>query len=115
VLPKVSVVVSARNEEEDIAACLESLIALEYPKDKLQIILVNDRSTDRTAEIIQEYQKKSDLIEFYDTKGYETHLEAKARGISYGMKHATGEWVFITDADARVQKRWIIEQLNQVD
>ncbi|TNE69257.1 glycosyltransferase [bacterium] len=114
-LPKVSVVVSARNEEVDIADCLESLIALEYPKDKLQLILVNDRSTDRTAEIIQEYQQKSDLIEFYDTKDYETHLEAKARGISYGMKHATGDWVFITDADARVKPRWILEQINQVD
>ena len=50
--PTVSIVVAARNEEERIAECLESLIRVDYPASKLEIIVIDDRSTDRTGMII---------------------------------------------------------------
>jgi cellulose synthase/poly-beta-1,6-N-acetylglucosamine synthase-like glycosyltransferase len=114
-LPKVTVLVSARNEENDIRECIESLLNLSYPPEKLQLILINDRSTDKTADVIQHFADKNSHILFLDTKDYQTHLEAKARGISLGMKHATGEWVFITDADARVHPNWLLDQLSEID
>ena len=46
--PRVSVVTAARNEEQNIGACIESLTRLDYPKDKLEIIIVDDGSTDAT-------------------------------------------------------------------
>ena len=54
-LPDVSVIVAARNEEENILRCLKSLDKLEYPEDKLQIILVDDRSNDNTGNIIDNF------------------------------------------------------------
>ena len=54
-LPDVSVIVAARNEEENILRCLKFLDKLEYPEDKLQIILVDDRSTDKTENIIENF------------------------------------------------------------
>nr|HMT11670.1 glycosyltransferase [Ignavibacteria bacterium] len=50
--PKVSIVICARNEESSIEACILSLLNLNYPKDKLEVLLVNDRSEDRTKEIM---------------------------------------------------------------
>ncbi len=51
----VSVIVAARNEENDILECIQSLDKLEFPAGKIEIILVDDNSTDRTGEIIDEF------------------------------------------------------------
>lgn len=113
--PIVTVLVSARNEEKDIASCIESLVKLDYPHSKLQIILVNDRSTDKTDEIILKAARDYSFVTALDTKDYEnTKLEAKARGIGLGFTKAIGEWVFITDADAVVHPQWIKHSLGNV-
>ena len=52
-LPTVSIIISARNEQKNIANLLTSLAQLTYPKDKLEIIIVNDRSSDKTAEMLK--------------------------------------------------------------
>ena len=56
---KASVLVAARNEEHNIIHCLESLAALDYPADKLEIILIDDKSTDATGAIIDDFIKDS--------------------------------------------------------
>src|SRR5258706_14073318 len=60
--PFVSVIIAARNEENNIAACIESLLRVDYPADKLEVLLVNDRSTDKTKEIMQSYSKDNSLL-----------------------------------------------------
>ena len=57
--PSVSVIVSARNEEKNISSCIESLLKLDYPREKLEIIIINDRSTDKTGEVIKAYSQKN--------------------------------------------------------
>lgn len=110
---KVSIVVSARNEERDLPGCIEALLEIKYPKELLQIILVNDRSTDATAHIVNEAAKLHNHIEAYYSANFaDNGLEGKARGLSIGMQHATGEWIFITDADGRVEPEWIIHMLS---
>ena len=54
-LPSVSVILAARNEEKNILECLKSLCELDYPDGKLEIILVNDESTDNTEVIIKNF------------------------------------------------------------
>ena len=54
----VSIVIPARNEEENVGALLESLAALNFPREKLEIILVNHESTDRTGDIARAYGAK---------------------------------------------------------
>lgn len=113
---KVTVLVSARNEEKDFPSCIDSLLSLEYPKELLQIILVNDRSEDSTKDIINKYASKNEHVIALHTENMpETHLEAKARGIAWGMKHATGDWVFITDADGEVNPLWLSHSLSVID
>ena len=55
ILPNVSIIISAFNEEESISASLDSLLQLDYPKEKVEIIVVNDGSTDNTREAVQPY------------------------------------------------------------
>lgn len=116
VFPKVTVLVSARNEEDDLPQCIKSLERLDYPKELLQVILVNDRSTDSTASIIKEASERNTHFLALDTKDMEeTTLEAKGRGIAFGFRSAIGAWVFITDADAIVQPNWIKACLSNAD
>lgn len=110
--PTVSVLISAKNEESVIADCIDSLLNLDYPKEKLDIWIVDDKSTDRTSEIIDAYQAENTIIKKLSTEGYKTDLKAKARGISLAAKHAKGEWYFITDADSKVHPLWIKEMLR---
>lgn len=113
---KVTVLVSGRNEEKDFPECIESLLKLDYPKELLQIILVNDRSEDGTKDLVNSYASKNKNVLALHTEDMpETHLEAKARGISWGMKHAIGDWVFITDADGEVHPQWLKKSLSSID
>ena len=113
--PTVSVLVSAKNEQDVIDRCIQSLLQLEYPNGKLDIWLVDDQSTDKTEQIIENYSLQHTHINFLSTKDYKTHLKAKARGISLAAKHAKGEWYFITDADSEVHPLWIKEMLRGIN
>src|SRR5689334_11809008 len=53
ITPRVSIIIAARNEERDIAAKLENTLALDYPRDRMEIIVASDCSTDRTDEIVR--------------------------------------------------------------
>ena len=114
-LPKVCIIISARNEEKDLPICIQSIEQLTYPKEKLQVILVDDRSTDRTPQIIEEANNKNPHFLSVTTSDYKGHLEAKARGLHCGILHADAEWIFISDADATLPHTWIESMLTGVD
>ncbi len=106
--PAVTVVVSARNEERDLPRCLAALLALEYPAGMLQLVLVNDRSTDGTGALIDAVARAHPHVLALHTSALpDNGLAAKARGIAHGFAHATGAWVLITDADAAVPPKWV--------
>lgn len=111
----VTVLVSARNEERDFPACLSSLLALDYPREKLQIVLVDDLSTDGTGALIdQAAPAHAHIVAIHSSTLPPNGLDAKARGIAHGFAHATGDWVLITDADATVHPQWIRHMLGRV-
>lgn len=112
----ISIVVSARNEQHDLPACIDALLALDYPRELLQIILVNDLSTDNTGAIIDAAAKAhSHIVALHTSALPPNGLEAKARGIAHGFSAATGEWVLITDADGTVSPNWARHLLGYVD
>jgi len=113
---KVTVLVSGRNEERDFPDCIDSILKLDYPKELLQIVLVDDLSTDGTRQLIDNYAHNHSNVVALHTKDLpDNGLEAKGRGIAHGFDVATGEWVFITDADAIVHPKWIKHSLHGVD
>jgi cellulose synthase/poly-beta-1,6-N-acetylglucosamine synthase-like glycosyltransferase len=89
----VSVVTPSHNESSIISTKIENLLATNYPKDKLEIIFVDD-SNDSTPDIIQEYAKKYSnirLISFDERMGYSPSMRA-------GVKASTGDIVILSDA-----------------
>ena len=61
-LPPVSILVPARNEEMVIARTLDKILALDYPREKMEVIVVNDGSTDSTQSILEQYRRKDDRV-----------------------------------------------------
>lgn len=105
-LQTISVLVALRDEETTVEACVNSLLKLDYPDDLLEIVLINDRSRDRTAEIIDALQRKSKCIKtLHITRGIPS-LSGKANAIAQGIEISTGELVLVTDGDCRVPRSW---------
>jgi len=96
--PSCSILIPAHNEDKVIAATIESMLKINYPKEKLQIIVVNDGSTDSTKEIIQDYAKKDSRVELFDIRKGEGG-KGKSRTLNQGIKVAKGEIIAIYDAD----------------
>ena len=97
-MPFVSVVVPVRNGERTIAACLESLLAQDYPKDKVEIIVVDNDSADHTAEIIQRYPV---------TYLLEREVRNPGGVRNRGMREVRGDIVAFTDGDCVAVQDWL--------
>jgi len=91
--PTVSLIVVLRNGEAIIRQKIENSLALDYDKDKLQIVFFSDGSTDKTEEIIKEYQDPRILM-----LSSPTHI-GKAPGINEAAKHCNGEIYIFSDTD----------------
>jgi len=96
--PRVSIIVPARNEEKDIAQALTQLLALDY--DNYEVIAVNDRSTDRTGEIMEEVQKRSySKLKVIHHQDLPAGWLGKTHAMWTATNAATGDWLLFTDAD----------------
>ena len=107
VLPSVSIVVCARNEERTIRQCIGSLIRLDYPIDKTEIILVDDESDDATRTIMEEFGRGFSNIRVLSTDQEPRELPGKQRPLNYGIRESHGEIVLVTDADCTVLPGWV--------
>lgn len=103
----VSVIIAARNEAENILECLQSLEKLVYPENSLEIIIVNDRSEDRTEQIISEFIKGKPCFKYLKISKIIPDLSGKAGAVSQAIEHSQGEIIFISDADCVVPKNWV--------
>ncbi|HEY5735304.1 MAG TPA: glycosyltransferase [Nitrosopumilus sp.] len=97
--PKVSIILPARNEEEFIGKCLDSLIKQDY--ENYEIIVIDDSSEDSTGKIISEYAKKNPKIIPVSAKPKPEEWMGKNWACMEGYKKATGELLLFTDADTR--------------
>jgi len=106
-LPTVSIVVAARNEESNILLCLESLEKLIYPNNKLEIIIVDDASSDGTSLIVNDFIIHTPRFKAIRLDENQTDkLKGKVRAMAEGIKLATGEIILTTDADCIVNPFW---------
>ncbi len=105
-LPSATVVVAARNEEKNIGECLKALDKLIYPKDKLEIIVINDHSTDKTDEIINDFIKDKPNFKKIIPSKQIGKVKGKANAIANALEIAKGEIILTTDADCVVSPTW---------
>jgi len=105
--PLVSVLIAARNEENNIAACLDALCKQDYPKEKIEIWLGDDGSEDGTAAIINSFGYSYPNIHYLLIDQKWKHLQGKANVLAQLAHKAQGDYYFITDADVTVEPTWI--------
>ena len=111
--PSCSILIPAHNEEKVIAATIESMLKLEYPKERLQIIVINDGSKDATKSIIEQYAAKDARVHLFDIPKGEGG-KGKSRTLNLGIKQAKGDVIAIYDADNTPDKdslRYLVAQL----
>ena len=103
---KVSVIIAARNEYENLKNLLPKLEAQEY--SKFEVIIINDRSEDKTGEILSFWEKQHDWLKVLHHTEIPTGVNPKKYAISQGVAQASGEIIILTDADCLpYTSKWI--------
>ena len=103
----ISVIIPARNEEKNIRACLDSLSAQSYPPHLFEVLVINDHSIDRTAEIVKSYNSQN--IKLINLEEYVDDIlnSYKKKSIEVGIQQSTGKLIVTTDADCIVPVAWL--------
>ena len=111
--PRVSILVAARNEEAALPRCLASLRALDYPAERLEILVGNDGSTDRTRPVAETalagYKGDYQIIDIKNNLG---QARGKANVLAHLAHLATADYLLITDADIAVPPTWVAAMLT---
>jgi cellulose synthase/poly-beta-1,6-N-acetylglucosamine synthase-like glycosyltransferase len=116
--PLVSVLISLRNEQDDLPGLLCALANLDYPKDKLQILFADDQSTDHTNTILLDACKEHSNYIITRISVSQTQLfslNGKANALAILSAQATGSYYFFTDGDCRPDSQWIREGVSCFD
>lgn len=94
--PNVDIIVPCWNEEKTVEGTISSLLALDYPKDKLKFYLVDDGSTDKTWEVMQRYAEHPQIEAVHKENG------GKHTAVNEGIARSKGEFIACLDADSFV-------------
>lgn len=104
----VVVLVPARNEESRIGKCITSLLRQDYPEDQYKVIVIDDQSTDRTAETVrtlaQQYPGRVSLLSVLQRH---ERVSPKINALRYGIRESKSDLIFTTDADCELPPQWI--------
>ncbi len=109
--PFVSVVVPTYNRKEQLKECLESLFNQSYPKDKYEIIVVNDGSTDETEDILKQIENETSC----NFKWFTQRNKGSYAARNLGIKHAEGDIICFIDDDCIADRYWIENLVKAFD
>jgi succinoglycan biosynthesis protein ExoA len=104
---KVSIIIPCYNEEKYVSKCLDSIIANDFSKENLEILIYDGGSTDRTPEILNKYEKKNPLI-----KVKRNPRKIQSVAMNLGIKEAAGDIIIRMDAHTIYDRRYIAEIVN---
>ncbi|HEX3727112.1 MAG TPA: glycosyltransferase, partial [Pirellulales bacterium] len=109
-LPTVTVVLPVRNEESFIAATLDHLLRQDYPSDRINIIVADGFSDDKTRDILADYQAKYPRVQFIDNPG-----RTAASGLNVAIERATGELIVRVDGHSEVAPDFVSQAVHLME
>ena len=107
---EVSIIIPVYNEERILGACLSSITEISYPISQYEVLIVNDGSTDKSAEIARSFIEENQNMRLLSKKN-----GGKGSAQNHGLEHAKGKYILITDADAIVEKEWLSKMVENLD
>jgi biofilm PGA synthesis N-glycosyltransferase PgaC len=104
----VTVIIPARNEEKTIGKCLQSLLEQTYPRDLIEIIVVNDYSTDDTEKVVKDFKQPFiRVINLAEHMSQAPINSYKKKALETAIADSSGNWIMTTDADCELPPNWI--------
>jgi glycosyltransferase involved in cell wall biosynthesis len=104
---EVSIIIPCRNEEKFIGRCLDSIVNQDFPKEKMEILVVDGMSRDGTKEVVKNYGERYSLIKLLENPKKFTPF-----GLNIGVKEAQGEIIIRIDAHASYEKDYVSKCLK---
>lgn len=114
VLPHITIIIAVRNESEHIHSTLTSVLNQRYPKDRYNVIIVDDFSEDNTLEILYKIDSPHlKILSLHDAlpSSYK-NIPNKKRALTLGIEHAIGDIILCTDGDVILPETWIATIAN---
>jgi cellulose synthase/poly-beta-1,6-N-acetylglucosamine synthase-like glycosyltransferase len=111
----VSVLVPARNEENQIIACLESLWKQDYSKDLYEVYVIDDHSTDNTAKVVAEFIKDKPNYRLLRHKKDPAYSTFKKQALKFALQKVSSDIVMTIDADSVAMPSWIRKMVSHYD
>ncbi len=113
--PSVTIVVPARNEEATLERCITSLMRVDYPASLRTVVVVDDRSTDGTAQVLQRLASEFAELRVVSrtNEDVERNLRGKPGALQHGIDASAGELILMTDADCSVSPGWVRGMVQQ--
>jgi cellulose synthase/poly-beta-1,6-N-acetylglucosamine synthase-like glycosyltransferase len=103
--PMISIIIPVRNAERTLKTTFEYMSNIDYPREKMELIMADGDSTDTTVDIIKDFQKKNKWVKFVQVKNCKTPGHARNAAI----KEVTGAYVLFTDGDCAPKPNWAYE------
>lgn len=108
--PQVSIVIPMRNEEKYIGACLDSILSQDFPRDRIEVIIADGMSADRSRAIVEEYAGRHPFIHLIDNPG-----RTPGPGLNAAIHRSTGRYVLRMDAHAEYAEDYISQCVRYLE
>lgn len=112
--PFVSVIIAARNEEASIGECLATVMTQTYPRDRYEVVVVDDQSEDDTRSASERAAGSAGIVRVISSEE-RSALRGKTNALATGIKASRGDIIMITDADCTVPPGWIEETVREYE
>lgn len=113
-LPTVVVIIPARDEEEKIGKCIGDVLGQDYPKELLEVVVVNDHSGDETVAVAEKEGKGHPGFKVIDLEAVQGSAYKKA-AVTLGISESSGAIIVTTDADCRMGPQWLRNMVAYFD
>jgi succinoglycan biosynthesis protein ExoA len=108
--PLISIIVPMRNEEKYIAACVQSILRQDYPHDRMELLIADGRSTDRSREIVSELARQHTFIRLIDNPA-----RTVGPGLNAAIRQAAGRYVLRVDAHAEYAEDYVTQCVRYLE
>ena len=108
---KVSIIITARNEEKYLPMLFEDIQNQTYPLQNIEVVLMDSNSTDNTRKLMEEFKKNNENLSFQIVTN---ERQIQAAGFNEGVKHATGDVILKIDAHSRIPEDFVQKNVNEI-